>query len=60
MLLIFDEGGINRHTDHCRAAEAARACARERNLDVLAWALPSVVAHALNAECSRDDDWYAR
>lgn len=50
MLLVFDEGGITGHPDHCRATEAARACARERNVDVLAWALPLAVAESLNAE----------
>src|SRR5664280_231785 len=50
LLLVFDEGGITGHPDHCRATEAARACARVRHLDVLAWALPLAVAESLNAE----------
>ena len=50
LLLVFDKGGITGHPDHCRATEAARACARDRNLPVLAWTLPLKVAEALNAE----------
>lgn len=48
-LLVFDEGGITGHPDHCRATEAALAAASGR-LDVLAWALPDEVAAALNGQ----------
>jgi LmbE family N-acetylglucosaminyl deacetylase len=50
ILLVFDEGGITGHPDHCRATEAAVAAARELELPVLAWVLPERVASALNAE----------
>jgi LmbE family N-acetylglucosaminyl deacetylase len=50
ILLVFDEGGITGHPDHCRATEAALAAARELELPVLAWTLPERVANALNVE----------
>ena len=50
LLLVFDEGGITGHADHCRASEAAVAVARELGLPVLAWTLPERVADALNHE----------
>ncbi|MBW4029400.1 MAG: PIG-L family deacetylase [Acidobacteria bacterium] len=50
LLLVFDEGGITGHADHCRATEAALAAARERGLAVLAWAMDDEVATALNQE----------
>jgi LmbE family N-acetylglucosaminyl deacetylase len=49
-LLVFDEGGISGHPDHCRATEAARVAARQSGYPVLAWALPQTVAAQLNAE----------
>jgi LmbE family N-acetylglucosaminyl deacetylase len=48
LLVVFDEGGITGHPDHCRATEAALAGALER--PVLAWAVPRRVADTLNAE----------
>jgi LmbE family N-acetylglucosaminyl deacetylase/predicted TPR repeat methyltransferase len=48
LLLVFDEGGVTGHPDHCRATEAALAGAP--GLPVLAWTLPRRVADALNAE----------
>lgn len=48
VLLVFDEGGVTGHPDHCRATEAALASTPE--LPVLAWTLPRRVAEALNAE----------
>lgn len=48
LLLVFDEGGITGHPDHCRATEAALAASPER--PVLAWTVPCSVADALNAE----------
>lgn len=49
-LVVFDEGGITGHPDHQRATEAGCAAAAMLGLDVLAWAVPSAVAAALNAE----------
>ena len=48
LLLVFDEGGVTGHPDHCRATEAALAGAP--GLPVLAWTLPRRVADSLNAE----------
>jgi LmbE family N-acetylglucosaminyl deacetylase len=62
LLLVFDEGGITGHPDHCRATEAGIAAARELELPVLAWALPERVTAVLNDEFSasfvgrRDED----
>jgi LmbE family N-acetylglucosaminyl deacetylase len=50
LLLVFDEGGITGHPDHCRATEAALSVAKARHLPVLAWSLPALVAATLNAE----------
>lgn len=47
LLLVFDEGGVTGHPDHCRATEAALAVP---DVPVLAWTLPRRVANALNAE----------
>jgi len=52
LLLVFDEGGITGHPDHCRATEAGIAAGRELELPVLAWALPQRVAEMLNSEFS--------
>jgi LmbE family N-acetylglucosaminyl deacetylase len=49
-LLVFDLGGITGHPDHQRATEAALAAAAENGYAVLAWALPTDVGRALNAE----------
>jgi LmbE family N-acetylglucosaminyl deacetylase len=49
-ILVFDEGGITGHPDHQRATAAASIAAERLGLPVLAWALPSSVAHALNNE----------
>jgi LmbE family N-acetylglucosaminyl deacetylase len=54
LLLVFDEGGITGHPDHCRATEAGIAAARELDLPVLAWALAQRVTDVLNAEFSAD------
>jgi LmbE family N-acetylglucosaminyl deacetylase len=48
LLVVFDEGGITGHPDHCRATAAALAGAPGR--PVLAWAVPQRVADTLNAE----------
>jgi LmbE family N-acetylglucosaminyl deacetylase len=62
LLLVFDEGGITGHPDHCRATEAGITAARELDLPVLAWALPRRVTDVLNSEFSagfvgrRDDE----
>ncbi len=48
LLLVFDEGGVTGHPDHCRATEAALAGAP--GLPVLAWTLPRRVSDSLNAE----------
>ncbi|MHB8318342.1 MAG: PIG-L deacetylase family protein [Acidimicrobiales bacterium] len=50
LVLVFDEGGITGHPDHCRATEAGILMATWRQLRVLAWALPISVADQLNAE----------
>ena len=52
LLLVFDQGGITGHPDHCRATEVAIKVAREVDLPVLAWALRERVAVALNEEFS--------
>ncbi len=48
VLLVFDEGGVTGHPDHCRATEAAMAGAPA--LPALAWAIPHRVAESLNEE----------
>ena len=50
VLVVFDEGGITGHPDHCAATAAALLAARRRRLPVLAWAVPEQVASTLNAE----------
>jgi LmbE family N-acetylglucosaminyl deacetylase len=50
LLLVFDEGGITAHPDHCRATEAALVAAQDGAYRVLAWAIPKDVADALNRE----------
>jgi LmbE family N-acetylglucosaminyl deacetylase len=52
LLLVFDEGGITGHPDHCRATEAGIVAGRELDLPVLAWALPLRVSEVLNSEFS--------
>jgi N-acetylglucosamine malate deacetylase 2 len=49
-LVVFDEGGVTGHPDHCRATAAAIAAADVLDLPVLAWAIPHTVAEQLNAE----------
>lgn len=49
-LLVFDEGGITGHPDHCRATAAAVSAAGRENLTVIAWTIPHHVAESLNAE----------
>jgi N-acetylglucosamine malate deacetylase 2 len=49
-LLVFDEGGITGHPDHCQATAAALTAAGRLGLTVIAWAIPDHVAEALNAE----------
>jgi LmbE family N-acetylglucosaminyl deacetylase len=50
LVLVFDEGGITGHPDHCRATEAALGAASRSQVPVLAWALPEKVAAELNRE----------
>ncbi len=50
VLLVFDEGGITGHPDHCRATAAARRAGAEAGVPVLAWALPDRVARTLEDE----------
>jgi LmbE family N-acetylglucosaminyl deacetylase len=50
LLLVFDEGGITGHPDHCAATEAALVAAREIDLPVWAWAVPKEPADRLNHE----------
>jgi LmbE family N-acetylglucosaminyl deacetylase len=39
-LLVFDEGGITGHPDHCQATAAALSAAGREDLAVIAWAIP--------------------
>jgi LmbE family N-acetylglucosaminyl deacetylase len=48
--LVFDEGGVSGHADHCQATAATLAAAAALDLPVLAWAIPQLVAERLNAE----------
>lgn len=50
LLLVFDEGGITGHPDHCAATAAACLVAERLDLPVLAWAVERLVADALNEE----------
>jgi LmbE family N-acetylglucosaminyl deacetylase len=50
LLLVFDEGGITGHADHCRATNAGLALGQEIHVPVLAWALPELVADTLRGE----------
>jgi N-acetylglucosamine malate deacetylase 2 len=50
LLLVFDEGGVTGHRDHCVATAAALAAAEARPTRVLAWTAPMKVADALNSE----------
>jgi LmbE family N-acetylglucosaminyl deacetylase len=61
LLVVFDEGGITGHPDHCRATQAALAGAEMMGLPVLAWSVPASVAQVLGAElgahfAGRDDE----
>jgi LmbE family N-acetylglucosaminyl deacetylase len=49
-LLVFDEGGVTGHADHCCATQAALVAARPLKVPVLAWAIPDGIARQLNAE----------
>jgi LmbE family N-acetylglucosaminyl deacetylase len=48
--LVFDEGGVTGHPDHCRATDVALAAAEVLDLPVLAWAIPAPLAQQLNTE----------
>lgn len=50
LLLVFDEGGITGHPDHCRATRVAMEVGQRRGLAVLAWAVADHVAVVLNSE----------
>jgi len=50
LLLVFDEGGITGHPDHCQATSVALAIGEKVHVPVLAWALPELVAGALRDE----------
>jgi N-acetylglucosamine malate deacetylase 2 len=49
-LVVFDEGGITGHPDHCQATAAALSAAAREDLTVIAWTIPHHVAAVLNAE----------
>jgi LmbE family N-acetylglucosaminyl deacetylase len=49
-LLVFDEGGITGHPDHCQATAAALSAAHQPDLPVIAWAIPRHVAALLNTQ----------
>jgi LmbE family N-acetylglucosaminyl deacetylase len=46
LFLVFDEGGVTGHPDHCRATSAAVTFARRRGLPALAWTVEERVATA--------------
>jgi LmbE family N-acetylglucosaminyl deacetylase len=48
--LVFDEGGVTGHPDHCQATCAAVAAAEVSDLPVWAWAIPRAIAEQLNVE----------
>lgn len=48
LLVVFDEGGVTGHPDHCRATLAALVGAPV--LPVLAWTVPLIVAQGLEEE----------
>ena len=50
LLLAFDEGGITGHLDHEQATRATVAAATSWEVPVLAWAIPTEIACALNEE----------
>lgn len=49
-LLVIDRDGVTGHADHRAATAAAFAAARHRDLPVVEWGLPPVVASALRSE----------
>ncbi len=49
-LLVFDVGGVTGHPDHERATEAALSASERLGVPVVAWAIPILVASALNRE----------
>jgi N-acetylglucosamine malate deacetylase 2 len=49
-LLVFDEGGITGHPDHCQATAAALSAADQPDLPVIAWAIPRHVTALVNTE----------
>ena len=49
-LLVFETHGITGHPDHIAATARALAAAEERDLPVLGWTLPAVVADRLAVE----------
>lgn len=53
-LLVFDDTGITRHSDHRAATAAAVLAARRAGLPVLVWVLPEAVADRLAAETGAD------
>ncbi|MDA8400446.1 MAG: PIG-L family deacetylase [Actinomycetota bacterium] len=50
LLVVFDEGGITGHPDHCHATAAAVLAASSHRLPVLAWTVPADIANQLNEE----------
>ncbi|HZU73828.1 MAG TPA: PIG-L deacetylase family protein [Acidimicrobiales bacterium] len=50
LLIVFDEGGVTGHPDHCQATAAALVAADRLGLAVLAWSVPDATAQRLNAE----------
>ncbi len=49
-LLVFDDTGVTRHSDHQAATAAAVGAARRAELPVLAWTLPTAIAVRLAEE----------
>jgi LmbE family N-acetylglucosaminyl deacetylase len=49
-LLVFDDTGVTRHSDHQAATAAAVGAARRADLPVLAWTLPEAIAARLEQE----------
>jgi LmbE family N-acetylglucosaminyl deacetylase len=49
-LLVFDDTGITRHSDHQAATRAAQCAGQAASLPVLAWALTGTIADRLRQE----------
>ncbi|MCL4313639.1 MAG: PIG-L family deacetylase [Actinobacteria bacterium] len=50
LLLTFDEGGVTGHPDHSIVTQATLTAAKELDLPVLSWTIPTAIANQLNNE----------